>query len=304
MIGRVTPLMTSAQVLANINEVQNQLATTQEQLSTGRSINRPSDNPYGASLAVQLNAAIAGLASYSNNVADGTAWASAATSALQNIQSMVQRVQEVMIQASNGTESDSDLQASAAEVSQLTDAIKQEANTQYAGQYIFSGAATGTAPYSGSSDQYQGDHGAVTRDIGPNSSLAVNVDLSSVLGGGSAAGDGGLLDTLRTIVSDMTGTPPDVADLATNQIDNLSANLTTLEGMQASVGATTERLNLAASRIQTLQTSDATALSDDEDVNIAQAYTTFSNEQAAFTAALRAGANIVQSSLMDFLSTS
>ena len=303
MIGRITAQMTTQSVLTSIMNVQDQMATTQEQLSTGKSINQPSDNPYGASLAVQLNSDLSGLSAYSNNVTDGTAWATAATTSLQNVQSMLQRVQEVVTQAANGTESGADRTASADEVNQLIDAIKQEANTQYNGQYIFSGTATNTAPYSSSTgDVFQGNTGAVMRQIGPNSQLQVNTDISSLLGSGSSAGDGKLLDTLRTISSDLTsGTPAGVADLSNNQLGNLNNSLTTLEQLQANVGAATDRLTLASTRLQGLQTSDTAALSNDEDVNMAQAMTTFSNQQAAFQAALRAGANIVQQSLMNFL---
>jgi flagellar hook-associated protein 3 FlgL len=302
-VGRITTQMTTQQVLGNINSIQDQLATTQEELSTGKSINQPSDNPYGASLAVQLNTDLAGLSTYTNNVTDGTAWTQAATSSLTNVSSMLQRVQALVVQASNGAESPSDLAATASEVNQLTDAIKQEANTQYNGQYIFSGTATGTAPYSSATgDVYQGNSGAVTREIGPNSSLQVNADISQLLGSGQGSGDGKLLDTLRTISSDLTsGTSASVADLQGNQLNNLQNSLNTLEGLQATVGAAQNRLTLASTRIQNLQTSDTAALSNTEDANMAATMTAYSNEQAAFTAALRAGANIVQSSLMDFL---
>jgi flagellar hook-associated protein 3 FlgL len=302
-VGRITTQMTTQQVLGNINSIQDQLATTQEELSTGKSINQPSDNPYGASLAVQLNTDLAGLSTYTNNVTDGTAWTQAATSSLTNVSSMLQRVQALVVQASNGAESPSDLAATASEVNQLTDAIKQEANTQYNGQYIFSGTATGTAPYSSATgDVYQGNSSAVTREIGPNSSLQVNADISQLLGSGQGSGDGKLLDTLRTISSDLTsGTSASVADLQSNQLNNLQNSLNTLEGLQATVGAAENRLTLASTRIQNLQTSDTAALSNTEDANMAATMTAYSNEQAAFTAALRAGANIVQSSLMDFL---
>lgn len=303
MIGRITTLMTTESVLANINSVQDQLATTEQVLSTGKSINQPSDNPYGASLAVQLQQDLSGLSSYSSNVTDGTAWTSAASSALTNIQSIVQRAQELVVEAANGTQSPADLAASGDEINQLIDSVKQAANTQYNGQYIFSGTATGTAPYaSGASDTYLGNSGAVTREIGPNSSVQVNADLSSLLGNGQAANDGGLLDTLRSVAADLSaGTGASVADLSSKQLANLQGNLNTLEGLQASVGAAQNRLTLAGTRIQSLQQNDTAVLSNTEDANMAQAMTTFTNEQAAFTAALRAGANIVQSSLMDFL---
>jgi flagellar hook-associated protein 3 FlgL len=300
---RITTQMTTAGVLANINNVQQQLATTQQQLSTGLRINQPSDDPYGASLAIQLKNDMAGLSNYQSSVTDGTAWASAADTSLTNIMSMLQRAQELTVQASNGDESATDLSSTADEIDQLADAMKQEANAQYNGQYIFSGTATGTAPYSGSTgDTFQGNTGAITRTIGPNSNLQVNVDVSGLLGSGTSAADGKLLDTLRTIAADMrSGNSSGVADLSSNQLGNLQNSLNSLEQLQANVGAVQNRLTLAGTRIQGLQNSDTAALSNDEDVNMAQAVTSFSNEQAAFTAALRAGASIVQSSLMDFL---
>ena len=301
--GRITTQMTTASVLSSINNVQDQMATTQQQLSTGKSINQPSDNPYGASLAIQLKNDLAGLSNYNSNITDGTAWASAADTSLQNVMSMLQRAQELTVQASNGVESSTDLSATADEIDQLADAIKQEANTQYNGQYIFSGTASGTQPYSNSTgDVYQGNTAAVTRQIGPGSTLQVNVDISGLLGSGTSANDGKLLDTLRTISADMrSGNSSGVADLSTTQISALQSSLNSLTQVQANVGATQNRLTLATDRIQGLQNSDTVALSNDEDINMAQAMTSFSNEQAAFTAALKAGANIVQSSLMDFL---
>jgi len=301
--GRITTQMTTASVLASINGVQDQLATTQQQLSTGKRINAPSDDPYGTSLAIQLKNDLQGLSNYNNAVTDGTAWASAADTSLTNVMSMLQRAQELTVQASNGDESATDLSSTADEVDQLADAIKQEANTQYNGQYVFSGTATGTQPYSNATgDVFQGNTAAVTRQIGPGSTLQVNVDISSLLGSGTSANDGKLLNTLRTIAADMrSGNSSGVADLSSNQLTNLQNSLNSLEQLQANVGAAQNRLSMAQTRIQGLQNSDTAALSNDEDVDMAKAVTTFSSEQAAFTAALKAGANIVQSSLMDFL---
>ena len=301
--GRITTQMTTASVLASINNVQDQLATTQQQLSTGKRINQPSDDPYGTSLAIQLKNDLQGLSNYNDAVTDGTAWASAADTSLTNVMSMLQRAQELTVQASNGDESATDLSSTADEIDQLADAIKQEANTQYNGQYVFSGTATSTQPYSSATgDVFQGNTAAVTRQIGPGSTLQVNVDISSLLGSGTSANDGKLLDTLRTIASDMrSGNSSGVADLSSNQLTNLQNSLNSLEQLQANVGAAQNRLTLAQTRIQGLQNSDTAALSNDEDVDMAKAVTSYSSEQAAFTAALKAGANIVQSSLMDFL---
>ena len=84
-------------------------------------------------------------------------------------------------------------------------------------------------------------------------------------------------------------------------LQNLDSNFGTLTQMEANVGAITNRLTLASTRIQQLQNSDTAALSNVQDADMATVAINFSTEQAAYSAALKAGANIVQSSLLDFL---
>jgi flagellar hook-associated protein 3 FlgL len=300
MFGRITTQMTASMTLNDLQQSLNRLDTTQQQLSSGKKINQPSDDPYGTSQAMGLNGQLSALNDYTNNITDGTAWTQQATTSLGDIDSMVQRVRELVVQASNGTYTQSDLNASAAEVNQLIDAIKQEANASYNGQYIFSGTSTGTAPYqTGSTDTYQGGTGNVDRLIGPNTTISVNANISSLLGNGQASGDGGLLDTLRTIASDMQS--GNTGAIGGADLKNLDSNFGTLTQMEANVGAISNRLTLASTRIQQLQNSDTAALSNVQDADMATVAINFSTEQAAYQAALKAGANIVQSSLLDFL---
>jgi flagellar hook-associated protein 3 FlgL len=300
MFGRITTQMTASMTLNDLQQSLNRLDTTQQQLSSGKKINQPSDDPYGTSQAMSLNGQLSSLNDYTNNITDGTAWTQQATTSLGDIDSMVQRVRELVVQASNGTYTQSNLNASAAEVNQLIDAIKQEANASYNGQYIFSGTSTGTAPYqTGSTDTYQGGTGSVDRLIGPNTTLSVSTNISSLLGNGQASGDGGLLDTLRTIASDMQA--GNTGAIGGADLKNLDSNFGTLTQMEANVGAITNRLTLASTRIEQLQNSDTAALSNVQDADMATVAINFSTEQAAYSAALKAGANIVQSSLLDFL---
>jgi flagellar hook-associated protein 3 FlgL len=300
MFGRITTQMTASMTLNDLQQSLNRLDTTQQQLSSGKKINQPSDDPYGTSQAMSLNGQLSSLNDYTNNITDGTAWTQQATTSLGDIDSMVQRVRELVVQASNGTYSQSDLNASAAEVNQLIDAVKQEANASYNGQYIFSGTSTGTAPYqTGATDTYQGGTGSINRLIGPSTTLSVSTNISSLLGNGQASGDGGLLDTLRTIASDMQS--GNQGAIGGADLKNLDSNFGTLTQMEANVGAITNRLTLASTRIQQLQNSDTAALSNVQDADMATVAINFSTEQAAYSAALKAGANIVQSSLLDFL---
>jgi flagellar hook-associated protein 3 FlgL len=300
MFGRITTQMTASMTLNDLQQSLNRLNTTQQQLSSGKKINQPSDDPYGTSQALNLNGELSSLNDYSNNITDGTAWTQQATTALSGIDSMVQRVRELVVQAANGSSNQSSLNASAAEVNQLIDAVKQQANASYNGQYIFSGTSTATAPYqTGSTDTYQGGTGSVNRLIGPNTTISVNTNISSLLGNGQASGDGGLLDTLRTIASDMQS--GNTGAIGGADLKNLDSNFGTLTQMEANMGAVSNRLTLASSRIEQLQNSDTAALSNVQDADMATVAINFSTEQAAYSAALKAGANIVQSSLLDFL---
>ncbi len=307
MIGRITNQMSAQMTLSGIETALDRLDSTQQELSSGKSINQPSDNPSGTALALGLNTDLSNLTSYSNNVTDGTGWTTAQSSALTDITNSAQRIQELAVEAANGTQSTGDMQASAQEVNQLIDQIKQDANAQYNGQYVFSGSATSTQPYaSGTNDTYAGNTGQITRTIGPNTSLTVNSNLSGVLGNGQTvsgqpAGDGQLLNTLRNIADDMQSGNSSAVN---SELSSLTSNLNSLGGLSATVGAVQDRLQMASSRIQTLQTSDTQVLSNTQDADMASTEISYSTQQAALTAALQAGASIVQESLMNFLGTS
>ena len=300
---RITTQMIAQRSLVDLTSAYDRMSKTQEQLSSGKRITNPSDDPYGAGHAVQLSSQLAGLSAYDRNVSDATAWTQASDSALMNMQNVTQRVRELLVEAGNDTTGQAGRADTAAEIDQLADAIKQEANTQYAGQYVFAGTATSTRPYQiGGADTYNGNTATVSREIGPGTTITVNSDVSSVLGNGQAAADNGLLNTLRDISQHLRGgTAADADALRTTDLQHLDSNLDGLSTLQANVGATENRLQLASSRIGDLQSSTTKLLSLTQDVDFAQAATDYSTEQASYTAALRASANIIQSSLLDFL---
>ncbi|HYM66357.1 MAG TPA: flagellin, partial [Patescibacteria group bacterium] len=165
------------------------------------------------------------------------------------------------------------------------------------------GTLTTTAPYKqGENDEYQGNAGTVNRAIGPGASVAISTDLSSLFGNGLAAGDGKLLDTLRTIAQHLRGgTAEDRAALNSTDLKKLDAHLETLSQLQATAGSVTDQLQTAATRLESLQAAITKSLSGTEDADVAKTTIAYSNEQAAYQAALRAGANIVQESLLNFL---
>ncbi len=304
MSARITSDMVTSSTLAGIDSAQVAMARTQAELTSGRTILEPSDNPFGASQVVTLQSALDGLTSYEKSAQDGVSWMNTASGALSSIDSQVQRVRELLLQAANGTNSPSDLADLAGVVEKLTEGVKQDADTQYDGQCVFSGTLTSTAPYEqGPEDEYHGNAAPIARALGPGASVNVAVNLSSALGSGTGAADGKLLDTLRTIAQHLRegANPAAVEALSTTDLGDLDTNLTSLTTLQAEAGAVTDQLNLALSRISSLQTTATEQLSNVQDANIAKVSMEYSTEHAAFEAALKAGASIVQESLLEFL---
>lgn len=303
MTERITPAMVTSATLNDLNASLATMQKTTNELSSGRTILEPSDNPYGASQVINLQSQLEGLSSYESNAQDGISWENTASTAMSSIASVTQRVRELLVQGANGTYNQADLETMALQVEQLTEAVKQDANTQYAGQYVFSGTATTTAPYEqGKSDEYKGNAETVSRAVGPGASVTITTNISTLLGNGEEAKDGKLIDTLRTIAKNLrAGTPEAREALATTDLKNLDGNMETLTQLQATAGGATDQLQTALSRNEDLQTSISKALSNTNDTNVAEASVAYANEQAAYEAALRAAANIVQESLLNFL---
>jgi flagellar hook-associated protein 3 FlgL len=125
---------------------------------------------------------------------------------------------------------------------------------------------------------------------------------SAVLGQGQLAGDGKLLNVLRDISDHLkSGSVANMNILRTTDLKGLDTNLDLISQARATVGATTNRLESANSRLQEVEESLTKLLSGVEDADMAKTAVDFSMQQSVYQSALHAGANIVQQSLLDFL---
>jgi flagellar hook-associated protein 3 FlgL len=294
MTSRITQSMLSRSVLSDIQDVSGKLAKTREKLSSGKELTKPSDNPYQTSRALQYRSDLAQNQQHQRAVGEANAWQNTTDTALGEISDIVLRVRDLTVQAANGSTPDSDRAVIAREVQQLIDSAKSAANAKYAGRYVLAGTSTLSPPYSLSDDAYHGDTGTISREIGPGVQIGVNVTGDAVLGDAA----NGLIKTLRDVQ----------AHLNANNVTALSQDLGALDTVhetvvtaRTDVGARTNRLDSAQSRLSQLEESTTSLLSDTEDADMAKTLIDASTQQAVYQSALRAGATIVQSSLLDFL---
>jgi flagellar hook-associated protein 3 FlgL len=243
---------------------------------------------------------------YQRNIGEAVAWQNITDAALSKINDAVQRARELTIGAATDSAGQAARNATAQEIDQLIETIKGESNASYGGAYVFAGTAIDQKPYglgTPVNDTYAGDTGTVAREIGPGVSVPINVVGRTILGDGQGPpGDGKLLNVLRDITDHLRGgTVADGNALRGQDLKNLDANLGALTQARATVGATTNRLEAADARLQQVEETTTKLLSDVEDADMAQTLIDFSMQQNVYQSALRAGSNIIQQSLLDFL---
>lgn len=139
---RVTNNMLISNMVNTLNLNLERMDELQTQLSTGKKISKPSDDPIVASKALRLRTDVAEISQYQKNVEDATSWASTTDSTLGSISSILQSARELAVQAANGTNSTQNEQAMAQQAQQYYQELIKLSNATYAGRYIFSGYST------------------------------------------------------------------------------------------------------------------------------------------------------------------
>lgn len=162
---------------ATLLQLQEALVKTQQQLSTGRRILTPSDDPIAAAQAVNLSQAASINTQYSTNRSHAMASLGLVETALVDISENLQNIRKIAVQAGNTTLTDSDRKILATELRSRFEAILGQANiTDGTGNYLFSGFQGKTQPFthSGFNVQYQGDQGQRLNQVGSIRQIAVS----------------------------------------------------------------------------------------------------------------------------------
>jgi flagellar hook-associated protein 3 FlgL len=298
---RITEGIISGRNLADLQRANAAVAKASQQVSTGNRLSRPSDDPQAVQKALNLRGDLAATAQYMDTASASQGWAQATDDALSDINEVLQRAREAVVQGGNGTMSQKDRNDIATQIDQLIGQAKASGNATFDGQYIFAGQKTDTAPYDpDGADTFNGDTGSIIRTIGPGVSVQLNGSLGSVLGNGS---DGKALQVLRDIAAHLRGgTAADTNALRTSDLSAIDASMADVSTARAEAGALSNRLTTAANRLTDLQTSTEKVRSGVEYVDLAEAISQLSSQQAVYQAALQAtGSSLSQRTLMDFL---
>lgn len=293
MAIRITQNSVAAAFDRDIQSIYSRMSRTQQQLSDGRRIIRPSDDPYGAGQVMGFDRQLADVRQFQVNARDSLGFLNAADSALDTVTTALHAIREKSIQAANGTNSPSDRQSIAAEIQQLKEVVRDGMNAQHGDQFIFGGTACTTAPYP-AGNAYAGTATPMSRRVGERQSLQINVPGDAVLGPNGS----NTLDVIDQLVLDIQG--GNVAGMQTG-LAAITAQTDRALDVRTQLGASVTRLEVMQARLELTEERLMTARSEVSDVDAAEAYMTFSQQQTMYQAALAAGTRIMQTSILDFI---
>jgi len=300
--GRVTEGSIHNRVLANLQRNLAKGAKIQEQLSSGKQLNRPSDSPAGTVSALQLRSESLTSQQYKRNHEDGMGWLSTLEDTLGSSSTLTNRARDLTVQAlninSNGALAG---EALAGEIDQIRETLISQANTRYLDRPVFGGNTADAVAYDkdgkftgNSFDPSAGPTTSVSRTVG--NGVKVRVDMT----GTEAYGDDatGLFKVLENISASIRS--GDGTGLATN-LTQLDKAADRLKSAVSEIGSRYNRITQMKDSAQDRLLSVTSQLSDIEDIDLPKTIMDMQLQETSYQAALAATAKVIQPSLIDFL---
>ncbi|ADO58851.1 flagellar hook-associated protein FlgL [Paenibacillus polymyxa] len=304
---RVTNNMLSSQLLLNLNRNSERMNNTQNQMSTGRKLNKPSDDPVGITYSLRYRSELSSNEQYQRNVDSAVSWLDFNDTVMDQAGQIMQRVRELTVQASTGTNPQSALDSINKEIGQLKEQMIDVVNSQLNGKYIFNGQTYDKKPYdlplnadnthdTSGAASIATDTGNVNFIVGENVALPINVTGNEVVGTSADA------DNLFTIFNQLSSSLAS-GDIKTSgdQLANIDSRMDKMLKVQSEMGAKSNRVELMQNRLSDLEVNLTDLQSKTEDADYAELLMNSKIQENIYNASLSAGAKIISASLVDFL---
>ena len=297
---RVNPNMVP-NILAALQQSQSTLNTALLQVSTGKSVTVPSDNPAASADMVQNTIETGQVDEYTQNVTGVLSRVQTADSALSSVVSSLTQAVSLGTEGANGTNSAANQQALAQQVRGILSSVVSQANLSYEGSYVFGGTANTTLPYtadptSASGYAYNGNNGVNSVAVGDQLNVQVNLPGSQIFSNSS----NDVLGSLSSLVSALQSGNSANIQTATSAV---SSALSYVSQQRVFYGNTESQLNSQETYLQQETVSLSTQQTNLVGVDMATAATTLSQAETANSAALAAAAKVLPNTLLNYLST-
>jgi flagellar hook-associated protein 3 FlgL len=308
MVMKVSTSMFFDRASSQLGNVQGSLAKTQEQLSTGKQITKPSDAPDKASLVTRLESEIARQKSYQGNIKSIEIRLKAEETALNSTSDVMFRMKELAVQAANDTLGAADRKTISLEMTELRNQILSLANSQDSnGNYLFAGSRVSQMPFSPDAKGvlvYKGDQARMVVGVGDNRRMNQNIPGSDAFtnvvrddGKGGRIGIG-FFQSLGDLIDAVKGSNRVAIQRGISEIDSLQQGLS---DATAQVGTDLNVVDSQNNVLDEITLRLKTTMSDIQDLDYTEAITKMNKDQLALEAAQSSFAKISKLSLFNYI---
>jgi flagellar hook-associated protein 3 FlgL len=286
---RITNQMTANTVTAQLRRQTELMAKTQEQIITGKRINRASDDPAGTTRVLSYRHTISNIEQYNENISSGKLHIDTLDNVLEMVTQLVREAEEIAYDTAPAMRAEL-----AVDVATIREQIFQMANYQIDGKYVFSGDASSTAPYNSTTWLYNGDNGTKDVIIGDNIQTGITVEGEAIFGP-----DGNnIFDILNDLEAALTLPDPTAIESQIARLDTAEDRITSVRAQNAGVH---KRLEATENHYTYFKQNVHEMLTNTEDADVAEAIINFKVQQTTYESTLATSSMILQKSLIDFL---
>lgn len=293
---RITNSILYRAVKQNVQTATQNIQHYQEQLSSGKRINRPSDDPLGAMRAQQIHTQLNKIDQYSRNSTYAKSWMNTTETALSQSSDLLIRLKEIAVSFSSDNYNADSRQSAAAEVQNIKDQLMALANTKVGNRTIFGGHKT-ESPAFLLDGTYSGNDGEIKINLNSDIAVPINLTGDQVFESDSSA-DKNVFATLDDIISALESNDPSGVSDTMNELDTTFSNVNRSLSIIGSRQNQIQNVNSSQSD-KKIQYKDE--LGQVEEVDIVDTTINLQSAQNTFQAALLSSSGIGKLSLANYL---
>ncbi len=291
---RITQSMMQNNMLRHLFQSQGQMDTYLTQMNTGKKNQLPSDDPFLAMKGIDYRSRISAMEQYEKHISVARTGLETTDDVLETAVKVIGRLEDLAVQAGNGTRNPEELKAIAVEVKQLKLQLVDLANTQMNDTFIFNNTnekALTVDPNGRIQFHYAQDTSPTEIEVSKGIYFPLHSDGNKIFNETLFAG----IDTL-------------IDGLESNDSDKIHASMTQLQqgfnqfvNEQAEIGARMNRLELTEKRMEQQLFTTKDVMMKGEGVNVEEVITNLLTQEIVQQATLAASARMIQPTLLDFL---
>jgi flagellar hook-associated protein 3 FlgL len=325
---RVTNKMLSNSYLNDMKANMANLRKIQQQLTTGKEIRKPSDDPFKVARTMQLHTNIETNKQYNENIKDTLNWLDTTDTVLGQAGNVFHRINELLVSCGDAGYGKSEKQAVKQEINEKVGELSQILNTNFDGKYLFSGSRGTYKPTKIEQEEITDTSGKVIgynkklkydfRDpanktneenmlkqklkveISQGVSMDYNVSIADVMEFKNEKGDSLKLDEiLSSIVNNID--KDNTKELITTDLQNAQDAFNNMLKLRSEIGAKQNRMESAGDKNKDENLNMTEILSKTEDIDITEKVMEFATMQTIYIASLQTSAKVLQPTLFDYM---